>query len=204
MHVRRLALAVAVALLSGCASLHSVDSEVASFGQWPTGRPPGTYVIERLPSQQERAAQQEPVETAARGALEKAGFKPAADAGSADVIVQVGARVTRYDYVAWNDPMWWHWGGAYWHGGYWRRSGFWRPWGLWGWPTYYDTEYSREVGLLIRDRRSGQPLYEARANSGGYYSGNSPLFEAMFDAALRDFPNSVPQPHRVTVELAQK
>ena len=38
------------ALLAGCASLHSVDTSVATFGAWPADAAPGTYAFDRLPS----------------------------------------------------------------------------------------------------------------------------------------------------------
>jgi hypothetical protein len=190
------ALAFSTAALAGCASLNSVTSEVASFGEWPANRPPGTYAIERLPSQQQqRGAQQASLEASARQALEQVGFKPA-DNQNADVVVQLGARVTRYDtYDPWDDPMWWRWGPAYW-----RRPGYyWRP--GWGFPPHYDSTYDSEVGLLIRDRRSGNPLYEARATSSSRIGYDTSALGAMYQAALKDFPNAVPQPHKVSVSL---
>jgi hypothetical protein len=44
------------------------------------------------------------------------------------------------------------------------------------------------------------PLWEARAVSGGI-STETAIFQAMFSAALSDFPNAKPQPHNVTVTL---
>jgi hypothetical protein len=196
--MRRLAPLVVVLALAGCAGMNSVTSDVATFGEWPAGRPPGTFTIERLPSQQVRGAQQDTLEAAARSALEQAGFKPAADAGSADVVVQIGARVTRTDFTPWDDPLWWRWGGNYW-----RRPGYyWRP--GWGFPPQYESQYDQEVGLLIRDRRTGSPLYEARASNESRSQASTAALGAMFQAALKDFPNAVPQAHRVQVELAPK
>ena len=199
-----IALAVSAAALAGCAGMNSVTSEVASYGEWPASRPPGTYVIERLPSQQQRGAQHALLEASARQALEQVGFKPG-EPGSADVIVQIGARVTRYDtYDPWDDPFWWRWGPHYWRRpGYWPGH-YWGPgWGPgWGFPPHYDTTYESEVGLLLRDRRSGNPLYEARATNSSRAGYGSSALGAMFQAALKDFPNAVPQPHRVSVSLA--
>jgi len=193
-----LALAASALALAGCASMNSVTSEVASFGEWPATRAPGTYAVERLPSQQQRGPQQEAVEAAARRALEQVGFKPA-DAATADVIVQIGARQTRYDsFNPWDDPLWWRWGPSYW-----RRPGYyWRP--GWGFPPRYESQYEQEVGLLLRDRRTGTPLYEARASTGSRFEPGSGAWAAMFEAAMKDFPNAVPQPHRVSVPLTPK
>jgi hypothetical protein len=69
---------------------------------------------------------------------------------------------------------------------------------------YSSPQYDREVALLIRDRASGQPLYETRAtNDGGYTSGGTALLAAMYEAALKDFPTPAVNPRRVSVELAK-
>ena len=44
-----LAAAAAALLLAGCAAMNTVTSEVVSYGDWPAGRAPGSYVFERLP-----------------------------------------------------------------------------------------------------------------------------------------------------------
>lgn len=190
------ALAAAAALSVGCAALNSVTSDVASYGEWPAGRPPGSYAFERLPSQQARAAESEQLEATARHALEKAGFKPAAPGAEPDVLVQVGARISA-TVSPWDDPLWWR-GGF----GFYARRGVWLGprWSLHA--RYEPTRYEREVGLLLRDRASGKPLYEARASSEGNYSADASLLAAMFDAALADFPRPAVNPRRVTIPLA--
>jgi hypothetical protein len=55
---------------------------------------------------------------------------------------------------------------------------------------------------LIRDRRSGAPLYEARAVSDGYSAGDTSVLGAMFEAALKDFPTPAVSPRKVVVPLA--
>lgn len=194
---RRLALAAATAalaagLLGGCATLNSVDSEVSSYGTWPAGRAPGSYRFERLPSQQARADEQALLEEAARPALQQAGFSEAPEGQPADVTVQLGGRVQRTDRSPWDDPMWWRWG----VGGVWGRG--WGP--NVGLSMHFDQpRYQREVALLIRDRASGQPLYETRASNDGVSSGDRALLEAMFEAALKDFPTPAVSPRVVRV-----
>ncbi|MCW5632201.1 MAG: DUF4136 domain-containing protein [Rubrivivax sp.] len=187
---------LAALALAGCASLSSVTSEVSSFGEWPAGRAPGTYAFERLPSQQQRAAEADALEAAARPALEKAGFKPAAEGAPPDVTVQVGARTTRTDYGPWHDPLWWN-GGF----GYWRRG----PWigPSWSMSVYASPpRYDREVALLIRDRASGKPLFEARATNEAGTSPSAAVTRAMFEAAMLDFPKTGLNPRRINVPLA--
>ena len=196
-------LLAAALLLGGCAAMRSVDSDVSTYSRWPAERKPATYVFERLPSQQDRPEQQQRLEDAARTAVEGAGFAPAADPKAADVSVQVGARITATDRSPFDDPFWWgpglHRPFFYSRGGRLFYAPGWRPY---GWSTRWDNvTYEREVAVLIRDRKSGEPLYEARASSEGF----SPMIEtalpAMFEAALKDFPNAGINPRRVTVEI---
>ena len=201
---------LAAVLLTGCAALHSLDNDVSAWSRWPADRTPQTYRFERLPSQQAQPQVQQLLEDAAAPALAAAGFTPALEPAQADVTVQLGARITATDRSPWDDPYWWG-PGLYRPYGYFPHAGraYWGPpwrygWGWgWGWgppPDAYGVE--REVALLIRDRASGEPLYEARATSDGY----SPMVEAtlpaMFRATLRDFPRGAAEnPHRVTIDL---
>lgn len=191
------ATALAVAL-SGCAALNTVTSEVATYGDWPAGRAPGRYAFERLPSQQARPAQQANLEAAAARALEGAGFTAAADAAQVDVIVQIGARISRTDIYPWDDPLWWRWGGGYWHSPAWRphsRAVFYANLNA-GWYTRYE----RSVALLLRDRASAVPLFEAHAQTDGTTSGDNALITAMFEAAMKDFPaTGATNPRQVSV-----
>ncbi|MDP3223019.1 MAG: DUF4136 domain-containing protein [Rubrivivax sp.] len=189
-------LLAATVALSGCAALNSVSSDVSSFGEWPADRKAGSYAFERLPSQQANAGTTEALEAAAAGALKKAGFTPVASGQQPDVLVQVGARVGRADQQPWADPIWWR-GGF----GYYRHG----PWGgpRWGMGLHFDAaRYEREVAVLIRDRASGKPLFEARAsNEGNSSTAGSATLAAMFEAALMDFPRLGMNPRRVVVQL---
>jgi hypothetical protein len=196
--LQMLALCAGLLLLAGCASLNSLASDVNSYSHWPAGRQPSSYVFERLPSQQANPQQQDALEAAARDALAQAGFSEAPDAASADVSVQVSARVTRQDYGGlYDDPFAWR--GSLWYGrgfGHWWGPGF----GL----GYQSPRYEREVSMLIRDRKSGDVLYETRASNDGLSSGDNDTLAAMFAAALKDFPQTAVNPRRVTVPLAAR
>lgn len=173
------------ALLGGCASMNQLSSEVSTFGSWPAGQAQPTFVFDRLPSQP--AETRQALEAAALPALQRAGFRQASDAGQADYIVQLGASISadlrtidvldfhaRFGWRGWHyrhfDPNW--------------GTGFGRLGG-----GFYPTTYLREVAVLVRDRLSGQTVYETRAAN----SSNSPfmnhLLPAMFEAALANFPN---------------
>jgi Domain of unknown function (DUF4136) len=182
----------AAALLAGCASFNHLASEVASYGSWPAERKPGSWVFERLPSQQTRPELQQKLEDAAAPALEAAGFSRAADAAGADVVVQLGARVTGNDRYLWDDPIGWRGGIAYG-----RRGPYFAPFWF-GPPT---PTYEREVALLIRDRRTGTPLYETRSSNDGASPSIESLLPAMFAAALADFPTPAVSPRRVVTKI---
>ena len=188
------AVLLCLALLGGCASLRNVTSDVSSFGEWPSERKAGSYAFERLPSQAARAAESDALEAAARPALAKAGFTPAAAGAAPDVLVQLGARSQRSDYGVWNDPLWWRGGFGYWRYGPWMSP-------RWGLSTRAEFErFDREVVVLLRDRASGKPVFEARAaNEGNLDTANAATLGAMFEAALMDFPKLGINPRRVTV-----
>jgi hypothetical protein len=195
-----MALTITTALFTGCAGLRVISSEVSSFGEWPAERKPSTYAFERLPSQQARAKESDTLEASARTAVVKAGFKAAEPGKEPDVLVQVGNSDGRADYLLWNDPLWWRggfggfgygrgWGGPRWGGGV----------GLgWRWEAQ---RIEHQVAVLIRDRASGKPLFEARAVSESSGYADPALLTAMFDAALLDFPKLGVNPRRVDVRL---
>ena len=194
--LRMAALAASALVLTGCASLGNVTSEVSSFGEWPAQRAPGTYAFERLPSQQAAAAQSQALEAAATPALASAGFKPVAAGELPDVLVQVGARLQRSDDDFWDERLWWSLGyGSY---GWPRRHVLLPP--RWSLASGSPQRYDREVAVLIRDRATGKPLFEARASHESTVREDPELHEAMFKAALLDFPKLGLNPRRVTVK----
>lgn len=200
MNVLRFAtLMTAAAVLSGCAALTNISSDVSSYGEWPTGRTPGTYAFERLPSQQALAAEADALEAAAAPALAKAGFTPAAAGQAPDVLVQVGSRTQRTEDSRWDERLWWSGGFGLGFGRYSRHGYLLSP--RWSLAYSQPLRFDREVALLIRDRSSGQMLYETRATNEGGYSGDPSLQSAMFEAALTDFPRQGINPRRVTVAL---
>ena len=209
-NIQRLTSAAALAgaaLLAGCATLNSVDTSVATYGEWPAGVTPGTYAFDRLPSQEKNPQRQQSLENAAAQALASAGFHPATDGAKPAVMVQIGARTERFEQAPWDDPFWWGGPRRFGYGG-WVGPGPWGPWGPYGYrrgiwapfPPQPDV-YLHEVALLIRDANTGKALYETRASSDGYSSGGDRLLAAMFDASMKDFPRTDDRAHNVRVEL---
>ncbi|MES2101349.1 MAG: DUF4136 domain-containing protein [Pseudomonadota bacterium] len=194
-------------MLGGCAAFNNLNNEVSTFGAWPAERKPASFVFERLPSQQAHPERQVQLETAARGALEAAGFRAAPDAGNAEYLMQLGARVTSNDPWIYNDPLFWRGSWRYGYGasyGYGRFGRGWGPgWGFNGGIAYTPT-FEREVALLIRDRKTGALLYEARASNTGPSTAIDYLMPAMFEAALKDFPSAGPNPRNVTTPISRQ
>lgn len=202
-----LGVAILTLVLGGCASFNNLRSDVSTFGPWPAERKPAAFAFERLPSQQQHPEHRQQLEDAARGALEAAGFRAAPDLNGAEYLMQIGARVTTNDPWIYNDGLFLH--GA-WRYGYGYGHGF-RPWGrgpFWGMNAGFGYDgsptFEREVALLIRDRKTGQLLYEARASNTGPSASIDYLLPAMFEAAMKEFPAIGPNPHSVTTQITKK
>jgi hypothetical protein len=181
--------------VAGCASIRTLQADISTYGEWPPGRAPGRYAFDRLPSQAARPEFADRLEAAARPALAAAGLREAAPGETPDLLVQLAARSTRTDPLYWDDPMWWR-GGFYMS----RRGGWVGPMWVRG-PMVESPRYEREVAVLLRDQSTGRPLYETRASSEGFSGASEALFEAMFSAAMTDFPRSGPNPRTVRVPM---
>ena len=201
--LKTLSVLLAATFLSGCAAMNRLSSEVSSYGSWPAGRKASSFAFERLPSQQERPEQIQRLEDAARPALEAAGFKQVADGTSAEYTVQLGAVISA-DARSLHDGF-----GSFGPRGYllyprfgyghWLGHGF--GYGRFGSGLYATPVYDREVLVLIRDRTTGQTIYETRASNSGWSSAVGSLLPAMFEAALKDFPSSGVNPRRVVTQI---
>ncbi len=188
----RSTLLVALFLLSGCASVRLVDSEVKSFT--PQTIPAGaSYQFERLPSQMADPVNQAILEVLAEQALAKVGLKRQ---NGAPLRVQVSA-VQRQENTYYE-----------------RGAGI--GWGL-GWVAgngalsignrgalfpglYSQTVYWRQVSLIIRNA-SGGVMFESHASHEGIWSDGEAILAALLDAALKGFPTPPSGVHRVNIEI---
>jgi len=57
--------------------------------------------------------------------------------------------------------------------------------------------------MLIRDRKTGQALFEGHATNEGGTSGIDALLPAMYEAVLKDFPQGGVNPRRITTEIGR-
>ena len=222
--LRTLVMATTALLLGGCAAFNNLNNEVSTFGAWPAERKPASYVFERLPSQQAQPELPQMLEDSARAALEAAGFRAVTDPNEAEYLMQLGARITTdYPWI-YNGSLFWYGGyggyggwrygpgygygyrygygyGRRWPGAYW--GGMYGPYGMYGMYPYDSARFERDVALLIRDRKTGELLYEARASNVGYSATIDSLLPAMFEAALKDFPAVGPNPRKVVVPISK-
>lgn len=216
---RMAATAVALLALSGCASVFLVDNQVQSYARWadrptPTGaatpipQAPQVYRFDRLPSQQDAraGAGQHELEKLAAISLAKVGWTPAAPGVTAPWTVEVSAATLRLPRAPWESPY-----DGYWGGGFGPGFGFpGRDYVVTGTgqiiyaPLFLrmDTPYyQREVSVVIRHVASGRVVYETRAAHDGRWNSSNPLWQAMLDAALRDFPSPPSGPRQVNIEV---
>jgi hypothetical protein len=216
---RMAAAAGALLALGGCASVFLVDNQVQSYARWadrptpsgtasPIPQAPQVYRFERLPSQQDSrsGAGQDELEKLATIALAKVGWTPAAGGVTAPWTVEVGGGTLRLPRAPWESPY-----DGYWGGGFGPGFGFpGRDYVVTGTgqiiyaPLFLrmDTPYyKREVSVVIRHAASGRVVYETRAAHDGRWNSSNPLWSAMLDAALRDFPVPPAGLRQVNIEV---
>jgi hypothetical protein len=211
--------AVALLALSGCASVFLVDNQVQSYARWsdqptPTGtaptipQAPQVFRFDRLPSQQDSrsGAGQDELEKLAAIALAKVGWTPAAAGVTAPWTVEVSGGTLRLPRAPWESPY-----DGYWGGGFGPGFGFpGRDYVVTGTgqiiyaPLFLrmDTPYyKREVSVVIRHAASGRVVYETRAAHDGRWNSSNPLWSAMLDAALSNFPTPPAGLRQVNIEV---
>jgi hypothetical protein len=191
-------LGLALSLLTGCAAMRLVDSDVVSVAAAPPGMnlQGATYRFERLPSQVNNP-EAGLAEQQAQAAMTAVGL--VRNDALAQLSVMVGFSGTQYLADPWGRPI-----GPGWtpYGSIAIGSGIGSHIGLGvGMRFPPPTHYQREVSLIMRDLKSSQVVYETRASHSGPWSDSGPIFGALFQAALAQFPNPPAGPRRVNIEL---
>jgi len=185
-------------LLTGCATMRVVDSQVLAVANVPAGAQlqGAKYRFERLPSQVNNpevglAEQQAERALAAVGLVR--------DDAAAQLSVLVSFQGTQYLVDPWGSryPRPYYGSVSIGHGVPWG-SGVGFGMGMRFPPT---PQYRREVSLILRDLKSGQVVYETRASHDGPWSDSTVIFATLFKAALANFPNPPAGPQRVNIEI---
>ena len=185
------ALAIAAALVSGCAS-YRMNNTVQAFSGLPglPANPP--YRFERLPSQAAQPGQDQ-LEALADPVLHRVGLRR--DDAAPLYGVTITATVNQ-SASPWPDPGFASFGLGV--GGRGGGVGF----GVGG-PFFGMQQpwYMRQVGVLLRDIQSGRVVFESHANSDGPWIDPQAAIPAMLEAALQGFPNPPPGPRRVDIQI---
>jgi Domain of unknown function (DUF4136) len=190
-------IATSLWLMTGCAGVRLVDTDVTAFPKWTAAPPgPGTaYRFERLPSQQSQPAQQDAVEADARTALARVGLELNPPVARYSVQIVATTQIIERGYPGYDGIFG---GPGVFLGGGNRGAGF----GL-SFPMRFPepTYFKRELAILMRELSTQQVVFEARAFHDGVWSDSQAVFPAMMDAALRGFPEPPPGTRRINVEI---
>jgi hypothetical protein len=185
------------ALLTGCAGMRVVDSQVLAVANVPASvqLQGARYRFERLPSQMANP-EAGLAEQQAEQALTAVGL--VRDDAGAQLSVLVGFQGTQYLADPWGQPYAGPYGSI--------AIGRGVPWGNhvglgMGMRFPPPTHYRREVSLILRDLKSGQVVYETRAIHDGPWSDSTTIFATLFKAALANFPHPPAGVQRVNIEI---
>ena len=183
----------AVGLLTGCATVSTVESDVQSFSTTATPVQAGTFRFERLPSQDQNAEQATSLESMAQAALLKAGFTRVES--GARYSVQIGAgtveAVQTFHYPFFGRAAW-------------SQFGYHRLWpsrGFYGQPWPDRESFVTRVRLEIRDLNTSAVVYESTATNEESWFNPARVLPALFEATLADFPSPPKGVRKVVVPL---
>lgn len=194
-----LAIIFAVITLTGCGSMRLVDTEVRSFATPPTMPASATYRFERLPSQQADTGRQDKLEAMAQQALMQVGLRRDERTPSHSVHVSYGMKIDAHAPWEQAEPWGWNLGWGIGWGG--RGSsvmlGGGAPFGYLASSPYY----WRQISLVMRSLATNQVVFETHAKHDGRWSDSEAVLPALFEAALRDFPNPPAGVRRINIEI---
>lgn len=189
----------ATALLSGCAGVRLVDTEVRSFATPPLIPTGAHYRFERLLSQQADTALQSRLEALAEPALKKVGLQRRDATANYSVQVTYGMKVDAQ--APWEQPS------IGWSLGWGTRGGsvaVGSQFPMWGRPGLDNQPYYwRQVSLIIRHLGTQHVVYETHASHDGRWSDSEAVLPALFEAALTGFPNPPTGVRRINIDIAR-
>ena len=188
---------VTLLVLTACAGMGTVDTDVTAFSKW-TAAPPGpnaTYRFERLPSQQQPQEQQDAVELAARAALAKVGMalNPAAPRYAVQVVAS--SQPVNDSASGFGGPGVFLGGGSGGGGGG-VGVGLSFPLG-----RSASSSARHDLTIVMREVATQQVVFETRATHAGASGDKLAVLPAMMEAALRGFPEPPLGTRRISVEV---
>lgn len=223
--LRLAAIALPAALaLSGCAQ--TFDAKVKRFSSALPAPAGQTFAVVPQDPRDEGGLEFAQYAGGVSAKLAGLGYQPASSPANADLIVRFGYGVDKgrdrvRTFGPTYDPFWspWYGGGfggfgGFYGGGFGRRGfyggGFGRPWGY-GWydPFFYDNNidvvrvYESEVDMTIT-RRSGERLFEGKAEAASTSSNLSYLVPNLIEAMFTGFPGNSGQTVRISIAPEKK
>jgi Domain of unknown function (DUF4136) len=216
MRIRQLAAAVALGsaaiALSACAS--SLQTEVSRYQAMPAPQGQTFIVVPGAGKARPGGLEFERYAALVAQYLAAQGYRPAANAQAANMIVELGYDVdsgkTRInDYGPTYAPFWAHGGWG---------SPFYPSYGHWGSPFYYGwndpfwygrgidsyVEYHSQLELHIRANGSNLPLFDGRAEARSTTNRLDALLPGLVQALFTGFPGRNGEVVRITIPPANK
>ncbi len=185
-------LAVALALLTGCAS--TLRSDVTSFQRWPANAAGATYSFKRL-GPQEGSLEHKTYEDLARAELRQLGLQeaPQGAKGRFEVSLDYGINTRTLksrEPVYHSYPSYWH--PAYYHPSFGWRPGYWAsdPWGpqVVGYRTVSRDVSTRRLRIDIAE--GANKVFEASATSSGSNANLSVTMPYLIRSVFDGFPGT--------------
>jgi len=207
------ALAMGVAALGLSACAESINTTVSRYQAMPAPQGQTFYVVPDGGMARNGGLEFQRYAGLIAQQLQSRGFSPAANAQSANMIVQFGYGVDRGQVRYVETPGF---GGGF--GPYWGGRGFFYPrfgWGFrsgyaWGWddPFWYGdvdsyVEYHSQIDLHIRAAGSNAPLFDGRAQARSETNRLDVVIPSLVDAMFTGFPGRNGEVVKITIPTRQ-
>ena len=210
-----MALGVAAVALSACAE--SINTTVSRYQAMPAPQGQTFYVVPDGGMARNGGLEFQRYAGIVAQQLAARGYRPAADAQSANMVVQFGYGVDRGQVRYVSEPYPGPFSSFGFGGFYGSRWGFHRPrFGLglgysWGWddPFWYDggidsyVEYHSQMDLHIRQAGTNAPLFDGRAQARSTSNRLDVVIPSLVDAMFTGFPGRNGEVVKITIPSRQ-
>jgi hypothetical protein len=207
------ALAVAALALSACAE--SLNTQVSRYQAMPAPQGQSFAVVPVGEMASTSGLEFQRYAAIVAQQLQARGYQPAADAKSANMLVQLGYSLDHGQVRYQSDPFY---GSRFGYGGFGYSPFFYPRYGRFGYgsPFYYGwddpffyrgagidswVEYRSEVDLHIRAAGTGQPLFDGRAQARSYTNRLDVLVPNLVEALFTNFPGQNGETVKITIPV---